>query len=736
MPVLYENDTKEFHLFNDKVSYIMQILDNGQIGNLYFGGKITHKSDFSYLLEGGYKPLYLFREKDYQLGPGFTKLEYPCAGTGDFREPAFEAVYSDGSRITCMEYISHKIQKGKSVLEGLPATYTESGDEAETLEILLKDSITGLECLLSYTVFSAYPVIARNVRFVNRGDAPVVLERVLSASLDLPDDGYEIVHLAGAWARERHIIRHRLEQGVASIGSRKGISSAEHNPFIALVRPWTNESQGEAIGFSLVYSGNHIAQAEVDTFRTTRVQIGIHPDGFSWKLEKGQAFQSPEAVMVYSAAGLNGMSQTFHKLYRTRLARGYWRDRERPIVINNWEATGANFTEDSVLQIADTASCFGIELFVLDDGWFGNRDDDRSGLGDWYVSNFDKLPSGIEGFAEKVNALGMQFGLWFEPEMVNMDSDLYRAHPDWILHVPGREPMAGRHQYVLDFTREEVTETVFGMMKKLLDTGKIAYLKWDMNRYLSDVYSVGRSAAEQGMVYHKYVLGLYRLLERLIQAFPKLLIESCSSGGARFDPGMLYYAPQTWTSDDTDALERLKIQYGTSYVYPLSSISAHVSEIPNQLTNRKECVETRANVAMFGVFGYELDMDYIDVKEVESIAKQVDFVKKYRDLVQNGIFYRLKNPFEGNECGWIVVSEDQSEALAGYYRLRRTPNGGFSRMKLDGLKKEGWYLIDQKGEDRFAGDELMHAGIVIKDSELSGNGGDFSSVVYHIKENG
>ena len=465
-----------------------------------------------------------------------------------------------------------------------------------------------------------------------------------------------------------------------------------------------------------------------------RVQLGIHPEGFDWKLSAQETFQSPEAVIVYSTEGLNGMSQVYHKLYRTRLVRGYWRDRPRPLLINNWEATGVDFTEDSILEIAHAGQQLGLELFVLDDGWFGARKDDKSGLGDWYVTDFEKLPDGIEGLAEKIEKMGMKFGLWFELEMVNKDSDLYRKHPDWILCAPGRTPSPSRNQYVLDFSRPEVVDYVYDLIEKLLSGAAISYIKWDMNRYITECYSNEKSPEEQGKVYHQYILGVYRLYERLIEKFPKILFESCSSGGARFDPGMLYYAPQTWTSDDTDAMERIKIQYGTSYVYPLSSMGAHVSEIPNQQVGRSTPLNTRANVAMFGTFGYELDLNQLTEDEKKCVREQVAFVKKHRLLIQHGTFYRLLSPFKGNESAWMVVSEDKKEALVGYYRLLAQPNEAWKRLYLKGLDAEKQYRIEGKNQIKYGGDELMYTGMVIEKKTLCPSGTDYSSEVFYLQE--
>lgn len=732
MAIIFHEEAREFHLYNEEISYIIKILENNQLGNLYYGKRIRDKASFSYLLQGELRSLaaYVY-EKDSYLSLQHTKQEYPSYGTTDFRYPAYEIQQENGSRITNFEYISHTIFPGKKRLEGLPAVYVEEESEAETLEVTLFDSVTKTRLVLSYTIFSELPVITRNARFIQEGSTPVILSSAMSASLDLPDGNFEMLHLAGAWSRERYVKTRKLEQGIQGIYSMRGASSAEHNPFLALKRQNTDEFQGEVYGFSLVYSGNHLEQVEVDTFDMTRVLIGIHPDTFEWPLGAGESFQTPEAVLVYSDRGLNKMSQTYHKLYRTRLVRGIWRDKVRPILINNWEATEMEFTEEKILEIARTGKELGMELFVLDDGWFGGRETDKIGLGDWYVTNFSKLPDGITGLAKKVEALGMKFGLWFEPEMVNKDSDLYRAHPDWILSTPDRSASPCRNQYVLDFTREEVTDYIYSLMEKVLSESRVSYVKWDMNRYITECYSAAGKSREQGMVFHKYILGVYALYERLIQKFPHILFESCSSGGARFDPGMLYYAPQTWTSDDTDAVERLKIQYGTSFVYPICSMGAHVSAVPNIQVGRLTPIETRANVAHFGTFGYELDLSILPEKEKEIIKQQVCFHKEHRKLIHNGDFYRLSSPFEENIVSWIIVSEDKTEALAGYYQIQNQANEGWKRFCLTGLDKNKKYRINDEKEKSYYGDELMHVGLVVDKKEFTG---DFYSKLYEIKE--
>lgn len=745
MSINFNNKTKEFHLSNNNISYIIKILRNGQIGQLYFGKKIKHKESYSYLLESKSRPMaqYLY-ENDFSFSLDHIKQEFPSYGTTDHRYPAFEIKQENGSTITEFEYVSHKIFKGKKKLVGLPAVYVENEDEATTLEIFLKDKMIEIELVLSYTIFEKYDVVARNAQFINKGENSVDITRALSLNLDLPDYDYELLQLSGAWSRERYIKTRKLEMGIQAISSTKGISSNDQNPFIALKRPETTENLGEVIGFSLIYSGNFLAQVEVDTYDVARVSLGINPFGFTWHLENNEKFQTPEAIIVYSDSGLNKMSQTFHNIFGKRLVRGEWRDKFRPILINNWEGTYFDFNDEKILNIAKAAHKMGVELFVLDDGWFGTRNDDKQGLGDWF-SNKNKLKNGVEGLSHEIDKIGMKFGLWFEPEMVNKNSELFKKHPEWILHVPQRNQSHGRNQFVLDYSRREVIDYIYDMMFKIIKNSKISYIKWDMNRYITECYSVAYPPQRQGEIFHRYILGVYDLYERLIKAFPNILFESCSSGGARFDPGMLYYAPQCWTSDDTDAIERLKIQYGTSLVYPLSTMGAHVSVVPNHQLQRITPLETRAGVAYFGNFGYELDMTKLTGEENRKIKIQIEFYKKYRHIFQYGIFYRLLDPFKNNIVSWMVVTEDRRTAIVGYYKILNDVNCAYRRIKLQGLDPDLKYEIsnlnypEEIATKYCYGDELMNIGLITTDSSsgqvLDGSrvSHDFDSTIYILK---
>lgn len=560
---------------------------------------------------------------------------------------------------------------------------------------------------------------------INRGSKPVVLEKVMSASVDFESSGYELVSLPGAWGRERHIERTPLRSGVQSLESRRGASSHQHNPFFALAAPDAGEEHGEVYGLNLVYSGNFTAGAEVDQVFHTRAWIGINDYDFSWLLESGDCFQSPEAVMVYSSKGFGEMSRTYHRLYRSRLVRSKYRDEVRPILANNWEATYFDFDEEKIIGLAKEAAGLGIELLVLDDGWFGKRNSDNCSLGDWYV-NREKLPDGLGRLAEKVEECGVKFGLWLEPEMVSPDSDLYRAHPDWCIHVPNRMRTECRNQLTLDLSRQEVCDFIVDAVCTVLDSADISYIKWDMNRHMSALGSAGLPAERQKEMPHRYMLGLYNVLERIVSRYPDVLFESCSGGGGRFDPGMLYYMPQTWTSDDTDAVERLFIQYGTSLAYPTSAMGAHVSAVPNHQSGRVTSLKMRGDVAMSGNFGYELDLMKFTEEEKEEVRAQVAQYKELRTFVPYANLYRTESPFDGNTASWVFVSEDGRDVFGVRFHILCEVNGRAERMKFAGLEEEAMYRV--AGEDKvYSGAELMYIGLAVD------YWGDFQSRTWRLK---
>ncbi|MWV44440.1 alpha-galactosidase [Paenibacillus sp. HJL G12] len=701
-----------FHLQTKGASYVFQILPSGYAAHLYYGKRLR-AGDLSWLLvtqeRCSFSPNPVPEDRSISLDT--LPQELPVYGTSDYRHPLLQAKLDNGTTITEFKYVSYRMEQGKPRLDGLPSVYVERESEAETLVLHMQDKVSGLHVELIYTVLEEYDAITRSLRINNDSDTNVELLQALSASIDFPHMDYEWLQLSGAWTRERDIVRRPLAYGMQAVESRRGSSSHQQNPFAALLSPGTDEDHGEVYGFSLVYSGSFIAQAEVDQFRTTRLSIGINPFDFTWLLEPGESFQTPETVMVYSADGLGGMSRIYHKLYRERLARGQFRDKERPVLVNNWEATYFNFNAEKIESIAKAGQELGIELFVLDDGWFGHRDSDNSSLGDWVV-DLNKMPEGLNDLVHRVNQLGMQFGLWFEPEMVSPDSDLYRKHPDWCLHVPERRRTEGRQQLILDFSRQDVRDEIVRMLSDVLSSAPITYVKWDMNRNMTEIGSALLPPQRQRETAHRYMLGLYEVMERITSSFPHILFESCSGGGGRFDPGMLHYMPQTWTSDNTDAIARLRIQYGTSLVYPVSSMGSHVSAVPNHQLNRTTSLDTRGLVAMSGNFGYELDLTRFSEEENEAVKKQVTLYKEIRGLVQFGLHYRLLSPFEGNETAWMFVAEDGSEAAVFYFRVLSESNAPLSRLKLKGLDPAADYSI-LGSEGIYSGDALMYAGISV-----------------------
>ena len=653
--------------------------------------------------------------------------EYPGYGSTDLRSPSIELQFADGTTATDFRYDSHNIYLGKNKLNGLPSTYVEDEKEATTLELILVDSLKNVKLILSYSVFEEFDAITRSVKIINESNEEVKITRVLSANIDFRDSDYELIQLSGAWARERHIVRSKIRSGSQSIESRRGSSSHAQNPFMALVRKDTTEQNGDAYGFSLVYSGNFLANVEVDMYDNARAQIGINPFDFTWILEEGEEFTAPEAVLVYSNEGLTGMSHIYNCLYGKRLCRGEYRDKIRPILINNWEATYFDFNEIKIKEIAKEAKNLGIELFVLDDGWFGKRDDDNSSLGDWFV-NEDKLKGGLNKLATQINEMGLQFGLWFEPEMVSPISELYKEHPDWCLHIPGRNRSEARRQLILDFSREDVCNYIIEKISEVLSSAPISYVKWDMNRNMSEIGSAKLPANRQREVAHRYMLGLYKVLEEITTRFPHVLFESCSGGGGRFDPGMLYYMPQTWTSDNTDAIERLKIQFGTSMVYPNASIGCHVSAVPNHQVDRITPIETRGVVAMSGNFGYELDITKLPECEKEIIKEQVKLYKEIRETIQFGKYYRLSSPFENNDAAWMYISKDCEEIIVSFVRTLAKPNPKFVSLKLVGLDENSDYEI--LGENLIVGgDELMNIGLNVPELK-----GDYQAKMWRLKK--
>ena len=710
MSIQVNASNRLFHLQTKHTSYVFHVIEDGSLGQLYYGPKIPFKDDYANLNTREEHDCTNTRtDEDVEFQAELLKQEYAGLGKGDYRYPAFQITYPNGSRTSEFQYRDYELKDGKARLTGLPSTFADDSNDSQTLTVKLADG--DLELQLHYTIFADEDVIVRSTTFVNHGKT-VFLNRALSAQLDLPDANYDFIQFAGSWSRERHLHRSHLRPGTQSISSLRTASSHQENPFFMLARPHTDNNQGAVFGFNFVYSGNFLDSVEVDQFDTTRVLIGINPDEFGWKLNSGDSFQTPEVIFSYTDNGFNALSQQLGAFYAQHLINPHFAHQERPILINNWEATFMDFTEDKLMPIVERAKELGIEMFVLDDGWFGHRDDDRSSLGDWFVDE-KKFNHGIAGFAKRVHDLDMKFGLWFEPEMISIDSKLYQTHPEWMIKTPGRGQTPGRHQFVLDMSRQEVVDYLFGLMSHIIQDAKLDYIKWDMNRNITEMYGADLPADQQLEFSHRYILGVYDLYDRLTKAFPDVLFESCASGGGRFDLGMMYYAPQAWCSDDTDAVERIKIQDGTSYGYTPSMWGAHVSAVPNDQVSRLTSIDMRAKVAYFGAFGYELDVTELSDEEQTTIKQQVAFYKQYRKLFQFGTFYRLETPdTSDNVYGWETVSPDKQTAIGMRYQMLNGANPAYIRYYFKGLDPERRYTVND-GSEVFSGAELMNAGYFV-----------------------
>ena len=734
MDIFYDENAKIFKLDTANTSYMIGLADEeGFIGHVYYGKTISD-SNAGYLMRTGEPPFVPSgNNRDRSSFFDAFPMEFPGCNTGDYRESAIEVLDANGHNAVEIVYKAHRILKGKPGLQGLPATF---GGEQEcmTLEIDGVDKVLGLEVTLRYSIFADVDAIARSVSVKNVSQESFFLTRLMSASVDMDMDtireNYRLLTLHGSWARERHMEFREIGCGKTSVSSTRGESSHQEHPFMALVSETATQESGSVYGFHFVYSGNFIAQVEKNQFESLRVQMGIHPKNFCYQVKPGETFQAPEVILTYSAEGLGGMSRTLHDLYRNHLIRSPYKDKKRPILINNWEATYFNFNTEKLLDIAREAKKAGIEMLVMDDGWFGCRNDDNTSLGDWKV-NEKKLQGGLKYLVDQVNEIGLKFGIWFEPEMVSPDSDLYRAHPDWAIAIPGRTPCRSRNQYVLDITRREVLEYVYNSVAEVLHGANIEYVKWDMNRQLTDLGSMYLGRENQGELSHRYVLAVYELQERLTKEFPDLLLENCSGGGGRFDPGMLYYSPQIWCSDDTDAIERLIIQEGTALIYPLSTMGAHVADCPNHTVGRNTPFSTRGNVALAGTFGYELDITKISEEDRAQIPEQVAMYHKYNDLVRSGDYYRIAS-YQRNhffDC-YAVVSKDKKEALVTFVQVLRRPNYHSRMIKLAGLNPGLKYRNEETGEV-YCGDTLMNAGIPVQEMW-----GDFQSKLIHLVAEG
>ena len=702
-----------FHLQGPTYSYLLGV-KNGVLMQYYWGGRLPNDAVEGLIENRG-------EAASFDTPHSRQPVVVPTQEKGYFGQRAVSVRNPEGDDVLSLRYQGYRILPGKKALCGLPASYAENEGEADTLEIDLKDELTGVAVTLSFTVFHAYDVLARSMVVKNESNKPFELNDVQS-SMRLPADKYEIIHLKGAWARERQARRVAMGEGTYAIKSRRGASGHENNPFMAIVKPHTTEDQGDVYAMTHVYSGSFSAAVDVGIDNEPTMMIGMCSDVFNWQMEPGAVFQSPEALFIYAPDGLNGLSHRMHPFVRQRICRGKWRDLPRPILVNNWEATYFGFNYDKLIAIAKRGAEIGCELFVLDDGWFGKRDSDNCSLGDWVV-NEGKLDGGLKRIAESINELGMQFGLWFEPEMVSPDSDLYRAHPDWCLHVDGRDCTECRNQLILDMGRNEVQDYIIDIVSSVLRSAPISYVKWDMNRNMAEGFSCMLPAQQRMETQHRYMLGLYRVLEEITSAFPEVLFESCSGGGGRFDCGMLYYMPQTWTSDDTDARERTRIQYGTSLIYPCSAMGAHVSAVPNHQTGRITSFQTRCDVAMGGNFGFELDLSKQTEEDLATAKKAVDMVKKLRATMQQGVYTRLLNPFENEgRAAWQFT--DDKTVIVCVYVDHQQPNPQPHRVKLAGLDAEALYVDEEHGITA-SGAALMNMGLI-----MPPYCGDFATKVY------
>lgn len=723
MSIYFDENMQCFHLSNQQISYIIGIERGRYLVHRYWGKKLPSYAGSNQLnfKDWGFASNPFPEDRRFSLNG--LPFETSTQGTGDHRVANYQIRSPKGHTVTNFYYDSYRVYEGKEAIPGLPSLRDTA--KVTTLEILLKDAVQQLEMRLIYHLFEDYPIITRRVIYANSGEESVILENAGSMSIDIAQDNFEMISLDGAHTNEANLTRQPIRSGIQRLESTRGSSSPQHQPFLALVDPYTSEFQGEVFAFHFVYSGNYVAQVEVEQYKTTRVQMGIHPDHFEWHLEPNELFHTPEVVLNYSDQGLNGMSQSFHQIYQEHLAPTYWQDKERPILLNEWEANYFDFTEEKLIQQAEKAAELGVELFVLDDGWFGERNYDDRSLGDWVV-NQEKLPNGIAGLADKVHELGMKFGLWFEPEMISRYSQLFEKHPEWAIQVPDYPMTESRQQYVLDLSQPAVQDYLIEVFTEYLSTGAIDYIKWDMNRHLTEVGSILWPADKQKEVSHRYVLGLYRVLDYLNEHFPECLLENCSSGGGRFDPGMMYYMPQTWTSDNSDALCRSVIQYGYSYLYPPIMMGAHVSVTPNHQVGRITPLETRGWLAMSGNFGYELDLQVLSEKEQQIVQEQIKFYQAHRQLFQFGQFYRLQAPNAHFASAWLFTNEE--EAIAIYFQGLSRPAMPISYLKMRYLDAEAIYQ-EVDTQQQFSGTELNQAGILIPRVRE-----DFYTSVFHWKK--
>lgn len=703
MAITFNETTRIFTLTTAHTTYQMQADAQGYLLHLYYGARTAGEMD--YLLNYGDRgfsgnPNSAGNDRTYSLDA--LPQEYPSLGTGDFRNYALNIENADGSQCCNPVYITHEIEAGKYTLKGLPFVRAEE-NEAETLKIILEDPVTKVELHLLYGVLEKEDIITRSVIIKNAGKAPVTVKKAQSACLDFLHGDYDLIKFHGRHAMERNMERMPVSHESTRIGSRRGTSSHQYNPGVILVGKNTNEDSGSCYGMLFVYSGNFLVEAEKDQYDQTRIQMGLTDELFAYPLEAGAEFTAPEVILSYTNKGLSRLSQQYHHCIMNHICQGKYVHANRPVLINSWEAAYFDFTGDTIVELAKEAKALGIDMVVMDDGWFGKRNDDNSSLGDWYV-NEEKLGGTLTKLIERVNAEGVKFGIWIEPEMVSEDSDLYREHPDWAITIPGRKPVRSRNQLVLDFSRKEVRDEIFKRICAVLDQGNVEYIKWDMNRSLADIYAPN--------VTYDYVLGVYDFLEKLTNRYPDILIEGCSGGGGRFDAGMLYYTPQIWCSDNTDAINRTRIQYGTSFFYPVAAMGSHVSAVPNHQTGRVTSMHTRGVAAMSGTFGYELNPALLNAEEKAEIRAQLAQYREYQELIREGDYYRLSNPFQDNFAAWMVVSDDRSKALVSVIRLTAEANPPAAYVTLKGMEEDAFYREKTTGKV-YPGAALIEAGILL-----------------------
>lgn len=703
MAITFNETTRIFTLTTAHTTYQMQADAQGYLLHLYYGARTAGEMD--YLLNYGDRgfsgnPNSAGSDRTYSLDA--LPQEYPSLGTGDFRNYALNIENADGSQCCNPVYITHEIAAGKYTLKGLPFVRAEE-NEAETLKIILEDPVTKVELHLLYGVLEKEDIITRSVIIKNAGKAPVTVKKAQSACLDFLHGDYDLIKFYGRHAMERNMERMPVSHESTRIGSRRGTSSHQYNPGVILAGKNTNEDSGSCYGMLFVYSGNFLVEAEKDQYDQTRIQMGLTDELFAYPLEAGAEFIAPEVILSYTNKGLSRLSQQYHHCIMNHICQGKYVHANRPVLINSWEAAYFDFTGDTIVELAKEAKALGIDMVVMDDGWFGKRNDDNSSLGDWYV-NEEKLGGTLTKLIERVNAEGVKFGIWIEPEMVSEDSDLYREHPEWAITIPGRKPVRSRNQLVLDFSRKEVRDEIFKRICAVLDQGNVEYIKWDMNRSLADIYAPN--------VTYDYVLGVYDFLEKLTNRYPDILIEGCSGGGGRFDAGMLYYTPQIWCSDNTDAINRTRIQYGTSFFYPVAAMGSHVSAVPNHQTGRVTSMHTRGVAAMSGTFGYELNPALLNAKEKAEIRAQLAQYREYQELIREGDYYRLSNPFQDNFAAWMVVSDDRSKALVSVIRLTAEANPPAAYVILKGMEEDAFYREKTTGKV-YPGAALMEAGILL-----------------------